>query len=69
MANMRKNRRFGGVIKGDRVGLRSKKKRHGIQCSGQFLLHLFAPEFRKKTMNAYLWKVCGDEYDAAHPQG
>ena len=23
----------------------------------------------KKTMNAYLWKVCGDEYDAAHPQG
>ena len=23
----------------------------------------------KKTMKAYLWKVCGDEYDAAHPQG
>ena len=23
----------------------------------------------KKTMNAYLWKVCGDEYDAQHPQG
>ena len=23
----------------------------------------------KKTMNAYLWKVCGDEYDTAHPQG
>jgi len=20
----------------------------------------------KKTMRAYLWKVCGDEYDAAH---
>ncbi len=20
----------------------------------------------KKTMKAYLWKVCGDEYDAAH---
>ena len=20
----------------------------------------------KKTMNAYLWKVCGQEYDAAH---
>jgi len=20
----------------------------------------------KKTMNAYLWKVCGDEYDEAH---
>ena len=20
----------------------------------------------KKTMNAYLWKVCGDEYDAQH---
>ena len=23
----------------------------------------------KKTMKAYLWKVCGDEYDAEHPQG
>ena len=23
----------------------------------------------KKTMKAYLWKVCGDEYDAAHPNG
>ena len=23
----------------------------------------------KVTMNAYLWKVCGDIYDAAHPQG
>ncbi|MBR0194910.1 MAG: hypothetical protein IJQ32_01510 [Paludibacteraceae bacterium] len=23
----------------------------------------------KTTFNAYLWKVCGDEYDAAHPQG
>ena len=23
----------------------------------------------KKTMKAYLWKVCGDEYDTAHPQG
>ena len=21
------------------------------------------------TMNAYLWKVCGQEYDTAHPQG
>ena len=23
----------------------------------------------KKTMTAYLWKICGDEYDAAHPHG
>ena len=23
----------------------------------------------KKTCNAYLWKVCGDEYDAQHPRG
>ena len=23
----------------------------------------------KKTMTAYLWKVCGDEYDAEHGQG
>ena len=23
----------------------------------------------KKTMKAYLWKVCGDAYDAEHPQG
>ena len=23
----------------------------------------------KKTFNAYLWKVCGQEYDAQHPQG
>ena len=23
----------------------------------------------KKTFNAYLWKVCGDAYDEAHPQG
>ena len=23
----------------------------------------------KKTMKAYLWKVCGDQYDAEHPQG
>ncbi|MBQ4018433.1 MAG: hypothetical protein II605_04235, partial [Paludibacteraceae bacterium] len=23
----------------------------------------------KKTMKAYLWKVCGDAYDQAHPQG
>ena len=23
----------------------------------------------KKTMRTYLWKVCGDEYDAAHPRG
>ena len=22
----------------------------------------------KKTFNAYLWKVCGQEYDAAHPR-
>ena len=21
----------------------------------------------KKTMKAYLWKICGDEYDQAHP--
>ena len=21
------------------------------------------------TMNAYLWKICGQEYDTAHPQG
>ena len=23
----------------------------------------------KKTFNAYLWKVCGEAYDADHPQG
>ncbi len=23
----------------------------------------------KKTMKAYLWKICGDEYDLAHPRG
>ena len=23
----------------------------------------------KKTMKAYLWKICGDLYDAEHPQG
>ena len=23
----------------------------------------------KKTMKSYLWKVCGDQYDAQHPQG
>jgi hypothetical protein len=23
----------------------------------------------KKTMKAYLWKVCGDEYDAVHSNG
>ena len=23
----------------------------------------------KKTMRAYYWKICGDEYDAAHPRG
>ena len=23
----------------------------------------------KKTMKAYLWKICGDAYDAQHPQG
>ena len=23
----------------------------------------------KKTFNAYLWKVCGEAYDAEHPQG
>jgi hypothetical protein len=22
----------------------------------------------KKTFNAYLWKVCGQEYDAQHPK-
>ena len=22
----------------------------------------------KKTMKAYLWKICGDEYDQAHPK-
>ncbi len=22
----------------------------------------------KRTMKAYLWKVCGDEYDTAHPR-
>ena len=22
----------------------------------------------KKTMRAYYWKICGDEYDAAHPR-
>ena len=23
----------------------------------------------KKTMRSYYWKICGDEYDAAHPRG
>ena len=23
---------------------------------------------RKKTFNAYLWKVCGQAYDAEHPR-
>ena len=23
----------------------------------------------KKTMKSYLWSVCGDQYDAEHPQG
>ena len=23
----------------------------------------------KKTMKSYLWKIVGDEYDAAHPRG
>ena len=23
----------------------------------------------KKTMKAYYWKICGDAYDAEHPQG
>ncbi len=23
----------------------------------------------KRTMRAYLWKICGAEYDAEHPQG
>ena len=33
-----------------------------------FLAQKDAPD-GKKTMKAYLWKVCGDLYDAEHPQG
>ena len=28
---------------------------------GEYVCYL-----NKKTMKAYLWKVCGDEYDTAH---
>ena len=33
-----------------------------------FLAQKDAPD-GKKTMKAYLWKICGDQYDAEHPQG
>jgi len=47
------------------VKTRANDLAHITQDQADFLAQKDLPN-GKKTMNAYLWKVCGDEYDEAH---
>ena len=50
------------------VAARKDSLEHASSDQAAFLAQKDAAD-GKKTMKAYLWKVCGDQYDAEHPQG
>ena len=50
------------------VKLRKDSLEHASSDQAAFLAQKDQPG-GKKTMKAYLWKICGDQYDAEHPQG
>ena len=50
------------------VAARKDSLEYASSDQAAFLAQKDAPD-GKKTMKAYLWKVCGDQYDAEHPQG
>ena len=50
------------------VAARKNSLEHASSDQAAFLAQKDAAD-GKKTMKAYLWKICGDQYDAQHPQG
>ena len=50
------------------VAARKDSLEYASSDQAAFLAQKDAPD-GKKTMKAYLWKICGDQYDAEHPQG
>ncbi len=50
------------------VAARKNSLEHASSDQAAFLAQKDAAD-GKKTMKAYLWKICGDQYDAEHPQG
>ena len=58
--------RFSAV--GKAVALRAKNLSTISADQAAFLAQKDSAE-GKKTFKAYLWAVCGDAYDAEHPQG
>ena len=50
------------------VAARKDSLEHASSDQAAFLAQKDAAD-GKKTMKSYLWKVCGDQYDAEHPQG
>ena len=58
--------RFAAV--GRAVALRAKNLSTISSDQAAFLAQKDSAE-GKKTFKAYLWQVCGDTYDAEHPQG
>ena len=63
---MRIRVRFAAVA--EAVKLRKNSLEHASSDQAAFLAQKDAAD-GKKTMKAYLWKICGDQYDAEHPQG
>ncbi len=61
---MRIRVRFAAVA--EAVKLRKNSLEHASSDQAAFLAQKDAAD-GKKTMKAYLWKVCGDQYDAEHP--
>ena len=49
------------------VNTRANSLEHVTSDQAAFLAQKDSPT-GKKTMQAYLWKVCGDAYDAEHPR-
>ena len=55
------------IMKEEKCKARQQANQSGITLTrrknkqGEYMCYL-----NKKAMRAYLWKVCGDEYDAAH---
>ena len=49
------------------VNTRANSLEHVTSDQAAFLAQKDSPT-GKKTMQAYLWKICGDAYDAEHPR-
>ena len=49
------------------VNTRANSLEHVTSDQAAFLAQKDSPT-GKKTMKAYLWKICGDAYDAEHPR-